>query len=105
MAKRVERWEARDGTLFVNERDAVKHDATGAYQCPKCKGLGRVNGEPITESRIDEVATGYGGQFAQPVYEKVVVGHKQIACDVCDGEGWTELEKKPITETKTIGWK
>lgn len=104
MAKRVERWEARDGTLFFCERDAVKHDASGVHECPKCNGLGRINGQPILEFRVDEEATAWMGQFASPVYDNVIVGHEQIPCDVCDGQGWTEVEKKPITKTKTIGW-
>lgn len=105
MVRQVQRWEANDGTLHPSKLEAMRHDATGSYKCPKCHGYGHVNGEPITERQVDEIATGYGGQFAQPVYRDVIVGYEQIPCDVCDGKGWTEEEKQPVTETKVVGWK
>jgi DnaJ-class molecular chaperone len=105
MARKVERWEANDGSLHVSEYECKKHEADGKFECPKCKGVGRVNGEPITEARYDAEATAWGGQFASPVYRDVVTGYKQVACEVCHGNGWTAEEKKPVIESKVIGWK
>ena len=105
MAHQVSKWQASDGTLHNTECEAKRHDAAGQHKCPKCYGLGRVNGEPKYGTVYDADATAWGGQFAAPVYTKTVVGYVQDVCDVCNGEGWTVEEKQPITETKVIGWK
>ena len=104
MANRVERWQAKDGSLHVSEYECKKHENAGLFECPKCKGIGRINGKPVYESRYDEEATAWGGQFASPVYKKVVVGYEQITCDLCNGHGWTKEEKKPVMESRVIGW-
>lgn len=104
MAKKVVRWQADDGTLHETERAAKKHEAKGQHECPKCQGLGRINGEPIHRKVLDKEAPAFGGFFAEPVYKKVIAGYVQVACDVCQGQGWTESKKMPITETKVVGW-
>ena len=100
MARLVNKWQSEDGTLFDSLEDSVKHD--GGYICPKCKGSGHVKGDPIKDTVVDEEATGLGGQFAQPVFRRVVTGYKEAECDLCSGKGWTADEKRPIT--KTVGW-
>jgi len=104
MANRVTKWEANDGSLFDNEYNAIKHDAVGNNECPVCHGKGKLDGEPITKKVFDEEATAWGGQFASKVYKDVTVGHKQIVCSTCQGQGWTIDKLKPITETKIVGY-
>lgn len=107
MPKKVERWEANDGTLFRSELGAIKHDAKGRpYKCPKCNGFARCDGPtPKVVRKYDEEATGWGGQFAPPVYRDHIVGYEQVSCDACNGYGWTAGPLEPVTETKIVGWK
>ena len=104
MAHQVIRWEANDGSLHKTQREAKRHEAGGEHECPKCKGIGLAEREPIYASEIDSEAMGYLGRFSQPIYKQVITGYKMIECDVCDGKGWTFEKKIPITKTTVVGW-
>ncbi len=105
--RKVERWEAYDGSLHLTEYEAKKHNTTFKHECPKCSGLGRVNGKPINKHVIDHEASGWAGWHSDTVTKEVTVGYEQDTCDVCGGEGWTQEKKKPITKTHTeiLGYK
>jgi len=94
--------------VFGSERDAMQHDSVGGYQCPKCQGIGRVEGSvERTVHELDVEATGYGGQFGERIYRDRVVGYELVECEVCSGRGWTSCKIEPIVETseKVVGWR
>lgn len=63
------------------------------HKCPKCDGRGYIireyNGYP---SGLPD-----SGFVYEPAYDYSV-------CDVCDGLGWTKTKRKPIVETKIVGY-
>ena len=63
------------------------------YRCPKCNGKGYLvreyNGYP---SGLPD-----SGSVYEPAFD-------YSKCDLCDGMGYTEKERKPKFETKIIGW-
>ncbi len=98
---------AHDDTPFSTAFECKQHEAKLAgktYICPACEGKATEHGDDIVESREDEDATAWGGQFASPVYRDVVVGHKVVPCSVCDGYGWTDHQKIPVTKQVRTGW-
>jgi len=105
MAHRVELWQAKDGSLHVSEYECKKHESAGLFECPKCNGIGRINGKKVIKSMFGKEVTAWGGQFASPVYKEIVIGYERIECNVCNGHGWTEEERTPVIESKVVGWK
>ncbi len=99
---------AKDGSEHTTEYKCREYEARIAgycWQCPACKTRGTEDGEEIWQSRYDKEATAWGGQFASDVYKKVLVGHKQVPCSVCNGVGWTADEKEPIMSDEVTGWR
>ena len=84
---------ANDGSKFDCEFDCLQHEAKldgNTFLCPVCKGSRTEKGKPVIK--------------AMDAYTNRLVGYEQIPCKVCDGVGWTEKEKTPITKTKIVGW-
>lgn len=107
MMRTITQYEARDGSTHETERLCREHEAAldgRHHPCPKCGTSGFVQGKPIINWERDLVSEGYMGQFAQPQFMDVVVGHEKDPCDVCNGVGWTKEPKRPITRTEVVGY-
>ena len=109
---KVSAYQSADGQLFISRSECKRYESGNLpFVCPKCAGEGHETIGPIMGSRkyIDEAATRAlaeeesfgGGRSCTPVYRREIVGWLEKDCDVCNGAGWTAIERKPITETHT----
>lgn len=75
----------------VNKKSPYKHLK---HRCPKCHGKG------YTVTEYNGYPSGLPDSWC--VYE---AAYDYQACDLCDGMGWTETERKPIVEEKIVGYR
>jgi len=77
----------RYGDLKISEIIDLKNKP---FACPKCKGLGAMFVSYNTYPQ--------GLLHSEWVQD---IKHKEVKCEVCDGEGYTAKELKPKTRTRT----
>ena len=87
--KKATVWVDSKGNYYKNAADCAKSD--GWFKCPKCHGVGTV---PV---KYNEYPSGLPDSgWAEDIRTR----HDK--CNICNGVGYTEVEKKAIT--KVVGY-
>ncbi|AQG98327.1 hypothetical protein A9R05_05445 [Burkholderia sp. KK1] len=102
-------YEAEDGVCFDTAYECREHEArlNGlTHKCPKCCGYGEDRTKPLYFNVVHRgpepsSVDGWGAHRCE-VHERKL--DRYMSCEICNGRGWTAVEKKPIVRTEVIGY-